>query len=410
MGAAALLVGFTLPSVRERGVHWAEALAKKKPGIFGTTLKRDVSPAPLTDIDLTKIDARGEIVTAPAHGTRVAELTLVPKYQRAANRLLRDGALPIGSLVMTDVRSGRILAWANYSEDAPLTNIAAEATAPAASIFKIVTAAGLVENGLSPATQECYHGGKSRIDDSELARDERRDKWCSTLSDAMGRSLNVVFARLALDHLDHNELTSVATRLGWGRELPFDVPIAPSKLEFPEDPNEFARTAAGFWHTTLSPFQGANLATTLANGGEMLRLHIVARVKDDAGDLYLGPETRHVLDRVIEERTARAVTTMMEATVNNGTSYKSFHDRVGRPYLPDIRVAGKTGTLAENRANGYLYTWFVGFAPSDKPEVAISVLAANHASWKVKATTIAAQLFQVYFADHGRKGVVDPLQ
>lgn len=409
IGGAAALVAFTLPAVRERGAKLVAGLSKTQPASFGETLKREVMPPPLTDVDLTRIDARGDVVTAPAHGKRVAELTLVPKYQRAANRFLRDGALPIGSIVMTDIHTGKILVWANYSEDAPLTNLAAEASAPSASIFKIVTGAGLAENGLTPATQECYHGGKSRIDDSELVRDERRDKWCASLSEAMGRSLNVVFARLALEHLDRDEMTSVAKRLGWGRELPFDVPVAESKIEFPEDPNELARAAAGFWHTTLSPFQGANLATTIANGGEMLRLHVVAKVKDDEGDLYRGPEERHVLDRVIEEKTARAVTTMMEATVESGTSYKSFHDRAGRSYLPDIRVAGKTGTLAEDRANGYLYTWFVGFAPADQPEVAISVLAANHASWRVKATTVAAQMLRVYFADKGRKGVTDPI-
>jgi peptidoglycan glycosyltransferase len=98
----------------------------------------------------------------------------------------------------------------------------------------------------------------------------------------------------------------------------------------------------------------------------------------------------------------------MEFTVDGGTSFQAFHDRSGRAYLPNIHVAGKTGTLQENKKNGYLYTWFVGFAPSDSPEVAISVLAANHASWKVKASTVASEMLRVYFADKGRPGVTDP--
>jgi cell division protein FtsI/penicillin-binding protein 2 len=314
----------------------------------------------------------------------------------------------MGAVVMTEVQTGKVLVWANYSEDAPLTNIAAEATSPSASVFKIVTGSALVEKGLGPTTRECYHGGKSRIEDGELVRDKKRDKWCATMAEAMGRSLNVVFARLALDNLDKDDLTSIATRLGWGREIPFDVPVAPSKIDFPDEPNELARSAAGFWHTTLSPFQAANLATTVANRGEMVRLFVVSSVKDADGEMYHGPTERQVLAKVVEERTARAVTTMMEATVDGGTSFQAFHDRSGRAYLPDIRVAGKTGTLAENKTDGYLYTWFVGFAPTDAPEVAISVLAANHASWRVKASTVAAQMLRVYFADKGRKGVVDP--
>ena len=405
--ASVLLVAVSLPYVRARASTMFTGLAKKtKNG--GPTVKREVSPPPLTDLDLTRIDARGDVVTAPAHGDRVAELTLVAKYQRAANRIMRDGAVPMGAVLMTDVRTGRVLVWANYSEDAPLTNIAAEATSPSASVFKIVTGTALVEKGLPPTTRECYHGGKSRIDDSELVPNEKRDKYCATMGEAMGRSLNVVFARLALQNLDKDELTSAATRLGWGREIPFDVPVAVSKIDFPDEPNELARSAAGFWHTTLSPFQAVNLATTIANKGQMVRLFVVDKVKDADGEIYSGPTDRQILDTVIAERTARAVTTMMEFTVDAGTSFQAFHDRSGRPYLPNIRVGGKTGTLQDNKRGGYLYTWFVGFAPTDNPEVAISVLAANHASWKVKASTVASEMLRVYFADKGRQGVADP--
>ena len=404
---SAILVGVSLPYVRAHASTLFAGLTKKaKTG--GPHATREVSPPPLTDLDLTRIDARNDTVTAPAHGDRIAELTLVAKYQRAANRILRDGSVPMGAVVMTDVKTGRVLVWANYSEDAPLTNIAAEATSPSASVFKVVTGSALVEKGLSPTTRECYHGGKSRIDDSELVPNEKRDKWCATMGEAMGRSLNVVFARLALQNLDKDEVASAATRLGWGREIPFDVPVAVSKLDLPDEPNELARSAAGFWHTTLSPFQAVNLATTIANKGQMIRLFVVDKVKDGDGALYEGPTERQPLDTAIADKTARAVATMMENTVENGTSFQAFHDRSGRPYLPNIRVAGKTGTLQDTKKNGYLYTWFVGFAPIDDPEVAISVLAANHASWKVKASTVGAEMLRVYFADKGRPGVSDP--
>lgn len=407
VGAAGVVVAVTVPYVKK---HTADiAGLSKKADDGGPKIKREVNPPPLTGIDLTRIDARGEVVTAPGPSERTADLTLVPKYQRAANRLLREGAVPMGAIVMTDVKTGRVLVWANYSEDAPLTNIAAEATAPSASVFKIVTGSALVEHGFGPTTRECYHGGKSRVDESEITRNEKKDKYCATLAEAMGRSLNVIFARLAHENLDKDAMQSIATRLGWGREIPFDIPIAQSKIEFPDDPIELARSAAGFWHTTLSPFQAVNLATTVANGGEMIRLKIIDKVRDKEGEMYEGASVRQVLDHPIDEKTARAVTTMMESTIENGTSYKSFHDRAGRPYLPDIRVAGKTGTLQENKKDGYLYTWFVGFAPADAPEIAISVLAANHASWKVKATTVGAEMMRVYFADKGRKGVTDPL-
>lgn len=407
IGAAALVVGLTVPFVRGETVPdlGLAKLAFGERGPAGTT-KREVTPPALHKIDLAKIDVRGEVATAPAWGDRVAELTVVPKYQRAANRLLRDGAVAEGAIVMTDIKTGRVLVWSSYSEEAPLRDIASEAFAPAASIFKIVTGSALMEKGLTPTTRECYRGGKSRVDDSDLVRDERRDKWCATLSEAMGRSLNVVFARHALDHLEKDDIESIAKRYGWEREVPFDVPIEKSRLEIPEEPNERAKVAAGFWHTTLSPFQGANLATTIANDGEAIQLYIVDKVRDAQGDLYVGPQERHVLGRATAEQTARSVTTMMEATVEGGTSFTTFHDRAGRAFLKDVRVAGKTGTL---EGKGYLFTWWVGFAPADKPEVALSVLVANRGDWRVKGTQVASDMLRVYFADKGVKGVVDPI-
>ena len=137
----------------------------------------------------------------------------------------------------------------------------------------------------------------------------------------------------------------------------------------------------------------------------MKQLRIVSRVFDDQGDIYLSPTEPFVLGRSINESTADAVRVMMESTVEGGTSFQTFHDHRHKPYLPNIRVAGKTGTL---EGKGYLFTWWVGFAPADAPEVALSVLVANRGDWKVKGTGVASDMLRVYFADKGRKGVTDP--
>jgi penicillin-binding protein A len=407
IGAAVGLVAVTLPMLRGHDAKLAGLLSKARV-TGGPTITRTVTPPPLTDIDLTRIDDRRSPPTAPAHGIRIAELTIEPNYQRAALGFLRAGQVPEGAVVLTDVRTGKVLVWASYVNEGPLHDVAAEATAPSASVFKVVTGTALVEAGLTPNTKQCYSGGEHSIRPIDMIDNKRRDRYCATLAQAMGRSINTVFARLSAKNLDREKLGAVATRLGWGQDAPFDVKVAASTLSLPEDDLGFARTAAGFWNSTLSPFQGANLATTIANSGEMIRLHIVSSVKDEDGDLYKGPTERQVLKRVMDESTANSVTAMMESTVDNGTSYRSFHDRNGRPYLPDIRIAGKTGTLTKPTPEGPFYTWFVGFAPSRKPEVAISVMVANGAKWRVKATHIACDMLRTYFADKGAPGVTDP--
>lgn len=411
--AAAAIVAGTLPFLRDQDDKILGLLKEAKIAVSGGDKEKQaaddgIDPPPLTDVSLAHMDDRRDIVTAPAHGTRTAELTVDPVFQRAAESILRTGNVYEGSIVMTDVKTGKVLTWASYNRGRP-RDLAVEATAPSASIFKVVTGAALVEAGVPLNQKYCYpNGGEHGITERMLEPDEKRDKNCATLGMAMGRSLNVVFGRLAKQHLDQDKLANVAGRLGYGLDIPFDVPVEISKLEFPEDEVEFARSAAGFWHTYLSPFQAANLAQTIANGGEMIRSHVVARVIDgDGNEIYKAPGTRQVFKRVLDEKTAWSVTRMMEQTVQNGTSFKTFHDRAGRPFLPDIPVAGKTGTLAKKTPET-LITWWVGFAPADKPEVALSVLVLNRGPWRIKGTHAASDMLRIYFADKGRKGVSYP--
>src|SRR3954463_13441774 len=111
IGAAAGLVAVSLPFLREHDDKLADMLAKGKGTNGAALVTRQVTPPPLTDLDLTKIDDRGNVATAPAHGDRKVELTLVTKYQRAALGFLRAGHVPEGAVVMSDVKTGKVLVW-----------------------------------------------------------------------------------------------------------------------------------------------------------------------------------------------------------------------------------------------------------------------------------------------------------
>ena len=76
-------------------------------------------------------------------------------------------------------------------------------------------------------------------------------------------------------------------------------------------------------------------------------------------------------------------------------------------YLPHIDVAGKTGTLTRYKENRF-YTWFVGFAPADKPEVAIATLIVNTPNWQIKAPELARNVLRAHFAQKGAEGVTAP--
>lgn len=381
------------------------------------------SPPPLQGLDLTKIALDGNVASTPLPGGRTAHLTVDPALQRAAHGIMTLHRVPEAAIVLMDVQTGRILVYASHSEGRPVRDLCVEATAPAASVFKVVTGTALVESAhLSPEDRECYSGGEQRITEKDLVPDPKRDRWCTTLAGAMGRSINTVFARLALADLAPNVLEGHAKALGFGAPIAFDVPVQPSALRFPEDPVGYARTAAGFWNTTLSPLHAAWISAAVARSGEPIRPFVVSDVVDDAQKRVWSAEGGAGERRAMKTETAQAVTSMMETTVTDGTSYRAFHDAHGAPFLPGVAVAGKTGTLTDATTQRY-YTWFTGFAPS-KPyvmpdddagddrrpprQVAVAVLVVNHPTWNVKANVLAREILRAYFAEQKVPRVTAP--
>ncbi len=368
---------------------------------------------PLSGLDLAHMLADDEGLAAPVDGG-TAHLTLDPDLQRMALQVVTEHHVPEAAVVLVDVATGRLLVYASHVEGAAARDLCAEATAPSASVFKIVTAAALVEDAhLGPDTRQCYSGGEQRIAATDLIEDPQRDRWCTTLAGAVGRSINTAIARLARAHLTPAQLDAMARNFGYGQPVPFDAPVQPSGIHIPSEPLDFARTAAGFWNTTLSPLQAAEISAIVARRGEAVRPRLVDRVTGPGGGvLWSAPESPSPSPRrAIARETAEQVTTMMERTVSEGTSFRAFHDTRGGAFLPGIAVAGKTGTLTDAEAQRY-YTWFTGFAPSrpqaGEHQVAVAVLVVNGPTWRVKANVVARDVLRAYFAERGVQGVTRP--
>jgi cell division protein FtsI/penicillin-binding protein 2 len=312
-------------------------------------------------------------------------------------RVLGERPTPYAAAVLMSVADGRVLAMSGRSTVEPERQaaLALEPWAPAASIFKLVTAAALVERGVGPDTRVCYHDGVHSVEASNLVAQPKLDEACRTLAFGVAKSQNAILARLAHEHLDPSSLERTAHALGFGERLPFELPVTPSTVSLQsKDALGFARAAAGFWSTTLSPLHGAWLAATLARDGVTPPMRLVEKVVDRDGRAVV-PEAVPSR-RVLSGEAARAVSHMMVGTTEYGTARLGFHDKKGRPLLPGIAVAGKTGSL--NRAEPFLaYSWFVGFAPADHPQVAVAVLLGNGADWHQKAHQVAAQLLSGYF-------------
>jgi penicillin-binding protein A len=391
------------------------------PAAMTSPMTAHVAPAPdLAGLDLSRIGLGDDGATAvirhggtgSPHEPRIAKLTVDPYLQRTAISILRSQHLPEAAIVMMDPASGQVLVYASHVEHGETRDLCSLATAPAASVFKIVTAAALVDDaGLGPDTRQCYGGGEQRILPTDLVDDPVRDRWCVTMAGAMGRSVNAVFARLAQRHLTPDQLVVTAKSFGFDQPLPFDVAVEPSALHVPTEPLAFARTAAGFWNTTLSPLHAAWISSAVARGGDAVRPAIVREVVLGNGVVVPVPQAEEPVRHVVAGSTAQALATMMEHTVSEGTSFRAFHDAKATPFLPGITVAGKTGTLTDDKAHKF-FTWFTGYAPSrpvaDVRQVVVAALVVNDPSWRIKANVVAREMLQAYFAEQKVQGVRPP--
>ena len=339
--------------------------------------------------------AEGNGRVAELDPSRRAVLTIEPGLQTFMEHTLDSYEVPYAALVAIEPRSGRVLAYVSHSSANPDSgDLVLDPTPPAASVFKVVTGAALIDAGKSADTRICYGGGASRLRAIDLDDVPGHDSQCATLGEAMGGSINAVFAKLADRTLEPPTLERYAAAFGFGHALPFDVPTRPSPAEVPTERLEFARTAAGFWHMHMSPLHAALIASTIANDGEMPRAILVDRVLDAHGAV-LGRATPEVFRRVIPVETAQQVNAMMRNTVAHGTARRTFHDPAGVAFLPGISIAGKTGTLSgENPYRGY--TWWVGFAPADHPTIAVAALVVNTPMWRIKASFVAREALRYY--------------
>ena len=354
------------------------------------------APAP-TDGPAPVDPASSRFVQELGDGHRIM-LTLDPVLQESALTIFENREVPYAGAVMLDIRDNAVLVMAGHSSMDPEVDpveIVASAWAPAASTFKLVTTAALLEGGaVTPSTRACFSGGLHGIEDEMLTEDAARDTRCETLASAVAQSYNLVIAKLALQHLEQQSLVDIAHALQFETQIPFEYTIERSPAHIPADPIERSKVAAGFWNVDLSPMHAATMASIFARGGIYQPPHIIDQVVGPEGE-DLTP-ARAKPTRTLSADTALAVGEMMKATTTSGTARKSFVDAQGKPYIADVVVAGKTGSLTGKRAPYLNYNWFIGYAPADRPEIAFAVLLANEPKWRIKAHYAARRLVEIY--------------
>jgi len=319
------------------------------------------------------------------------DYTLDAELMRSVFRKLDIGRVNLGTVVVLDTRTGRVLAYAatDVGRFPPTRNY------PAASLVKVITAAAALDTAPEKASLPCrYRGSPYRLTPSRI--DPPRAGNEVSLRRALATSNNQCFAQLAVHAVGERPLMDAISRFGW---LTAPAPAHEAGVADPgEDRYDFGKLGCGLAGCRITPLHAAQLAAALADG-ELVTPRWIDRVVDAHGR-ELPMSERLAPRRIMSPEIAKNLREMLVDTTRSGTARRGFRKRNGRPLLGPVKVAGKTGSLSGKNPAGR-YEWFIGAAPADDPRIAIAVVLVQSDLWWRNASQIAGDVLKVVFCTEG---------
>ncbi|CAN5329254.1 penicillin-binding transpeptidase domain-containing protein [soil metagenome] len=350
-----------------------------------------------------------QVSGGPQAGNDV-ELTLNPELQRAAYDGLAASSTGRGAAVALNPKNGEILALVSYPSydpnnidenfsdliedpDNPLYNRATQGLYPPGSTFKVITAAAALKEGVEPS-DTFTDDGTYETPGYTVYNYQAKSYGEVTFEEAISKSINTIFARVAYEYVGNQTLAQTAYDFGYGDTYEgFPIPVAPSSLgDIPPEEwvkGNIAQISFGQGPVTSTVFEMAQVSGAIANDGKLMDPRLVREVRSPDG-VILDQPTSSVRQNVLDEETANTLSDMMESVVED-------KDTTAR--IPGVRVAAKTGT-AEN-PSGDPHSWFISFAPADDPEIAVAVMVENGNEGYKQALPIARRMMETYLKSQG---------
>jgi penicillin-binding protein 2 len=348
--------------------------------------------------------------------------------QIAAEEALGD---KYGAIVAMDPRTGEVLAlvshptfdprdfikgvdakeWNELVKDPsfPLVNRATQGVYPPGSIFKIVTAAAALKEGVIDTTTPFYCPGFYKFGKKTFRCWRKGGHGRMDLHQAIVGSCDVYFYNVA-QRLGIDRLARYIKGFGFGVPTGIDLAekagTAPSRewksktFKKPWYDGETIVTGIGQGYVTATPLQIAVMTAAVANGGMLLKPQIVKEVISSQGKTLFEYNPQENGRLPVEKRVMDIIRDALVGVVNepNGTGKASKLDR--------MVVAGKTGTsqvVAQGPQGGkYLradqkdHAWFTSYAPAENPEIVVTVFVEHGGMGGEAAAPIAKQILEAY--------------
>lgn len=383
----------------------------------------EIKPVPGDDVVLT-IDADLQSAVErelKAHLERLQQdpVNPAPNAKAAAAVVMRVDTGEILAMVSLptfdpNIFSGRISAalWSSLLNDPlkPLTNRVVTGEYSPGSSFKMVTAAAaLQERKVTPGERVTCGGTYFRVMPKKCW--QKGGHGAVDIRQALGASCNVFFYEMGY-RVGIDKLAEYAKKFGLGvptgfqfvpRERPGLVPSTAWKKAAYEhhlpginDPRwydaETLDAAIGQGFHRYTPLQMAVYVSSIANGGERYIPFIAREIRSPDGKVIAEFKPQVAGDVGVSRETLEVIKEgMLRVTQPGGTAAGAFRD------FP-LKVAGKTGTVQVDPSLGMDdHGWFIGFAPYDKPEIAVAIIVEQGKGGAGAAAPVARRIFEEYF-------------
>lgn len=325
-------------------------------------------------------DAKGDLLIGPwtvqreaAPGSSVV-LTVDSVVQGIAEDALSFGVEKFhakgGSVIVMDPDTGAILAMATRPTFDPHAagraktearrNRAITDLAEPGSVFKVVTAAALLEEGrVEPSEQFFCENGKYPTIGRHVLHDHRPHGWLS-FHDVIAMSSNIGTAKAA-SRLKPDELYRYIRAFGFGSKTGIELPGEVSGIV--PKPARWSKLSPFIipigQEIAVTPIQLAVMMSVIANGGLKVQPYLIERVEAPDGRVIRAHRAGKP-ERLLKPETAAALHPMLSSVVESGTGQLAK--------VPGLAVGGKTGTAQKLEPNGrYSHSKFVasfiGYGP-----------------------------------------------
>jgi cell division protein FtsI/penicillin-binding protein 2 len=377
----------------------AEPLPAPLEGPPPPTLTAEALAAPTSRRALATLSERDgglerTLELAPGEPVRL-RYTFDARLTRAIWRIVEQGRVERAHIVVMDLATGSLIAYVSTD---PAT-FPPDRAYPAASLVKVVTAAAALDSAPSLARGTCRFAGSPYVLTPARVNPPKAGNEI-TLEKALATSNNQCFAQWAVHRVGARGMLAAIDRFGLLSPPAPDHP--PGDVKNPGD-SAFAlgELGSGLDGLAITPLHAAQLAGTLAHG-RLLEPHWLAAAYDSFGaPLQVAGAPRERV--VLSEELAAQLRELLTATTERGTARRAFRPR-GRPLLPGITVAGKTGSLTGKNPPGR-YEWFAGVAPAEAPRIAVATVTVLGPRWWTSGSQLAAQVLHAVFCPTGRCSV-----